>query len=239
MIGYGHGVSLLGPGAHRVDRLAGGGTVDGNPPTLAADLMLIMLDGSSGRLRVDRQTVSYALAGALLVELWLTGRITLERCRVVSVPDRPLPTDDLLRRTLGWLLTEPDHAEVGPWIEALASSALDLVAEQLERSGWIRRVDRHLSAAGVIYEPVDRLRVVWRSDRLVSVLAGDPQWPDLLLFVLVDAAGFTSRLLRTSGRPPSRDRLVALYEGVLRSYPSVVELMSVVSGIVDRTVAAS
>jgi hypothetical protein len=88
------------PDALRVDWPAGGGMLGEEPPTMAADLMLIMMDDSSGKLRVQPRVASYALAGALLVELWLTGRVDLGNLRLAVTPAQRLPDDPVLRMTL-------------------------------------------------------------------------------------------------------------------------------------------
>ena len=229
---------MLNSGAHRADLPGGRGALGSEPPTLAADLFLIMLDDLSGKLRVHPRAAGYALAGALLVELWMKNRITLDKFQVIVKPDQALPENDLLRRTLGWLLTEPEQVGVTSWVEAMSAPALDHVADQVERAGWIRRVERRRPGAGPLYESVDRNRVFWRTGRLTSALTGEWEWPDAFLFVLVDAAGFTTGLFRNTASPPSRDHLVGVFESVRDKYPSVVELVSVVRNLVDRVAVA-
>lgn len=209
------------------------------PPTLAADLLLIMLDDSSGKLRVHPRVAGYALAGALLVELWATRRITMDNLQISIALDQRLPADDLLRTTLGWLLTEPEEVGVTSWVEALAATALDRVAHQLVRSGWIRRVGRRrLTGSGAVYEPVDQNRMFWRAGRLVTVLASEPQWSDALLFALIDAAGFTPGLLLNVASPPSRTHLGSVVDKVRRTYPAVADVVGVVQNRVDRVAVA-
>ncbi|MBT8228529.1 MAG: GPP34 family phosphoprotein [Dactylosporangium sp.] len=206
------------------------------PPTMAADLMLIVLDDASGKLRVQPRVASYALAGALLVELWLTRHLVLGNLRLEVRPAQPIPEDALLRRTLGWLLCEPEQAELTCWIEALAASTLDRVADQLESAGWICRAGRH--RGGSRYDPVDRNRVFWRRGRLTTALASQPQWTDLLLFALVDAVGLGSGVLDNAVRRPSRDQVRTWSTSLRQSYPDASELVGLVHQRADRMAVA-
>ncbi|MBT8226476.1 MAG: GPP34 family phosphoprotein [Dactylosporangium sp.] len=209
------------------------------PSSLAADLFLIMLDDASGRLRVHPRIVGFCLVAALLVELWMGGHLVLARGRVSVVGGRPLPEDALLRGTLGWLLTDPDQAECRPWVEALAATAVDRMARHLEAGGWIRLVERRrLTGQAVVYEPIDRNRVFWRTGRLTSALANGPTWSDVFLFVLVDAAGFTPALLVDSASPPTRERLTAVVDRLGQVYPDVADLAGVVRALTDRVATA-
>ena len=67
-------------------------------PTLAEDLLVLLLDADSGRPRTDTTRLDLALAGALLLELSLDGRVDVadggRRAHAVVLDDRA--TDDEL-----------------------------------------------------------------------------------------------------------------------------------------------
>ena len=203
---------------------------------MAADLMLIMLDDASGDLRVHPRVAGYALAGALLVELWWQGRLTVGDRQIAVVADQLLPGDALLRRTLGCLLAAPDQVGVTSWIDAIATTALDRVGDQLERAEFIRRVARRRGS--VRFEAVDRQRVFWRPSRLLLMLGRQPTWPDIFLFALVDAAGLAEGLLAQAAYPPPPERIRTLSAGLAQSYPGTVELVAVVRRLADRIAVA-
>jgi hypothetical protein len=68
--------------------------------TIADDLLLVLLDDDTGRPRVDGTRLDFALAGAVLLELALDGRIDVlpgrpRKAAVVVVDSRPVE-DELL-----------------------------------------------------------------------------------------------------------------------------------------------
>src|SRR5919202_6704022 len=65
--------------------------------TIADDLLLVLLDDDTGRPRVDGTRLDYALAGAVLLELALDGRIDVLPGRPRKAPVvvvNPRPTED-------------------------------------------------------------------------------------------------------------------------------------------------
>ena len=197
-------------GVHRFDATGPTGDLKPGPLNVADDLFLIMLDDAKGQLRVHPRVAGYALAGALLAELCQERHITLDRLRVQVVLDQPLPADAALRRTLGLLLVEPEQVGVASWVEYLATTALDRVSRQLESAGWnLRTPHRRMGGTRVRYEPKDRNAVFWRASRLPTVLVAEPAWRDLVLFGLVEAAGFAATLLGGCASPPAPERLTS------------------------------
>ena len=221
---------------------ASGGGLGEQPPTLAADLMLIMLDEWTGTLRVHPRVAGYGLAGALLVDLYLGGHVTLAHQRVMAPAGQPLPGDPVLRVALGWLLTTPERSDLAEWVQSLGASAADWLGAQLERDGWVRQSRRRSTRGGgrgSRLVPVERNRVYWRPCRLATVLAREPTWGDGFLFALLDAIGFAPVVLATAvPAPPPRDRLVALCAALRASHPAVVALAATVSQLASRVTVA-
>ena len=203
---------------------------------MAADALLTMVDDATGVLRAHPRVAGYVVAAALLVELWMAGHVDLGESGVTVVPDQRLPADAVLRVALGRLLVEPELVAPAACIEALAVSALERAAGQVETLGWIRRVERRRK--GVLYEAVDRTQVYWRRARLTVTLAKRPKWSDVFLFTLLDAAGLATTLLAEGSYPPSRDQIKTLSASLQQSYPAVVALAAAVRTLADRVALA-
>jgi hypothetical protein len=207
------------------------------PPTLAGELFLILLNDGNGRLRVQNRITGYVLGAAMLLDLYVKQRITLENMTVDVVASQPLPTDRLTRRTLGWLLYEPDQVGVSSWVQALATTAIADVAEHLEAVEWIRREPMRRGRAR--YEPVIPNRVFWRAGRLAQSVHGASPWPDPFLFALIDAAGFTPGLFTASAvSPPPRTQLDEIVRQVAHQHPGVMDLIGVVRDLTARVALA-
>lgn len=156
---------------------------------LADDLFLIMVDDASGRLRVRPRIAGYALAGALLIELWTARQIAMDTERIWFL-DREPPRDPLLRKLLGWIMVEPDQTSIASWVEHVATVAVEETAGRLVAGGWLQR-HRRLGLTGrhLVFEATDRTAVFWRAGRLAGALERDPSWLDLTLIALLDAVG--------------------------------------------------
>lgn len=201
-------------GVHRDDYPAGGqsslGTgADRDPDvlTLSSDLFLIMLDDRSGKPRVRAAPV--ALAGAVLAELLGAGNITLAGGRLGLTAAQP-PTDPLLMRAMGWIMTEPGQSDLVYWLRCLASLVVDEIASRLVAGGWIQLVERGTFRVRTIYRPVNANDVFWRAARLFHHLVERPSFGDLVLYGLIDAVDFTTVAFRPSGGMPPQlhDRIV-------------------------------
>lgn len=162
---------------------------------LSDDLFLIAHDDTTGRPRLHARAVELGLAGALLAELVLYGRVTVHDGRLVVVDRRP-PGDPLAHTVLDQLISEPQYRAVRIWLAFLAGQAVDAVGQRLERAGRVTRVNRrwHRSTR---YVPVDMSSAAWPGHRLRLFLTrGEPlSLTDALLAGLVSATGLTSQVL--------------------------------------------
>lgn len=214
----------------------GEGALGAPPPTLAADLLLIMTDELSGVLRVHPRVAGFGLAGALLVELWMGGQVVVADGQLAVAARARLPDDGVLRVVVGWLLTEPQRSAVADWVPSLGVSALGWVTDALVDAGWVRAAARR--RGGPRFEAVDRARVLWRGHRLPAVLAGSPSWPDVFALALLDAVGYAPRMLADAVAGPSRERIAALSVRLRQECAPVVEVASVVAALTARAALA-
>ena len=106
-------------------------------PTLAEDLLLLLLEDETGRLITDGTSTDHALAGAVLVDLVNAGRVA-EEAKKLHVMDTSTLDEPVLEAGLTRLA---EKAPVKPQraVEVLTKDVRDAVLEQLEGRGLIRR----------------------------------------------------------------------------------------------------
>lgn len=162
---------------------------------LADELFLIAHDDTTGRPRLHLRAAELGLAGALLGELLLYGRIAVHGGRLTVVDRRP-PDDALAHTVLDQVIAEPQYRAVRIWLAFLAGQAVDAVGQRLERAGRVTRTQRRWGRV-VRYVPVDMSTAAWPGHRLRLFLTrGEPMTvTDTLLAGLVSATGLTSQVL--------------------------------------------
>ncbi|MEU9618560.1 GPP34 family phosphoprotein [Streptomyces sp. NPDC048155] len=152
-------------------------------PTLPEELLLLALDPQRGKPYCRNRFLEYGVAGAVLAELELHGRIAEQhgRIRVIS----PLaPQDPLLAQVLG-SLPAPDRGGLAGGIGA---------------KQWIRRTGRHVEEL-CLEHLVGRSVLRRETHRFLGLLphhrhpAADPALPAAARerFAAAEAAGFPDR----------------------------------------------
>lgn len=107
------------------------------PLTLAHELALLGYD-DAGVNRLGRPTLDYGLAGALLLELTLAGRVEVADDRLVVTDPTPVgqrQLDDALTR----IATEPKRRKPKDWVSRLAKDLPEQVLDGLVTAGVLRR----------------------------------------------------------------------------------------------------
>lgn len=170
--------------------------------TLAEDLVLLALDDDTGSvLPVDDLGYRHALAGAILMDLALRGRID-KNPEMLHVID-PTPTGEgILNHWLEIIRSEPETLPTKVWVARLA-----LDSEEIESAALARLVER-----GILAE--EEKRILWVFEqrryptidgreemevkrRILDVLMTEdaPRPADALLVGLVDDARLLPHLL--------------------------------------------
>ncbi len=200
--------------------------------TLPEELLLLMLDDSSGRLIESAMPASdYALAGGLLAELALAGRIDSDPQRLYVT--NPSPTGDaMLDAALAKLRDGTAPMTTRGWIELLAEDA-DTLREtlfaRLVKAGVLRQVDSRFLwvFADRRYPPVSGREEREVKARLLGVLFNDdiPEPRDSLLIGLARAANLFSLILAEEelARAQPRINQVANLEEINRSLSVAVQ----------------
>jgi hypothetical protein len=172
------------------------------PLTMPEEILLLMLDDQSGRLQ-ERAAPSgdYAIAGAILAELALAGRIDTDPDRLYVV--NPAPTGDPLQdRVLAQIAAAKETGDSRHWIETLAGDAdafRDALFDRLVAKGILKRVEGRF----LWVFPERRYPVISDKEerevkaRILGVLFNDdiPEPRDSLLIGLCRAAGLLSLIL--------------------------------------------
>lgn len=113
-------------------------TYQGGRGRLADELFLIAHDDYSGRAAAAARTLDPALAGALLGELALDGRITIANAQVYATDDRPRH-DPVADRVLGEIVHRGDGHSARAWVRFLAPRVRHQVGDRLVAAGAVHR----------------------------------------------------------------------------------------------------
>ncbi|MEY2848478.1 MAG: hypothetical protein RI885_1143 [Actinomycetota bacterium] len=113
---------------------------------VAEDLLLLLFSPTSGTIRGEGTTLFTVLAGAVLVDLALADRVSLEdrgRMRGSRVTVKgTAPTDPILRRA--WERIDGRPLEVGSVIHSIGPYLREPILDRLVQNGHLRRVKRRI-----------------------------------------------------------------------------------------------
>ena len=167
----------------------------------AEEIVLLLLSDDDGRFaRVPSWSLEYSLAGAVLMDLALEGRIDTDLDKLVLVDATPVG-DSLLDPTLAEI-AEGAERDTRFWVEHVANRAYAVRDEALSR----------LIAQGILESRDDRFLWVFQSRRyptvdgkaerevklrIMEVLFSDtiPDPRDVVIICLADACGIFKGLL--------------------------------------------
>jgi hypothetical protein len=199
---------------------------------MAEEITLLLLDDETGKpIGLPGPAGDLALAGALVMELALAGRVDsdLDRLHLASAT----PTGDtLLDGVLARIATVQEDRTSRAWIQDLAKGAAPIRASILERlvaAGVLRRVEdrflwvfperRYPKAAGRAESAEVRARL-----RAVLLDGGIPDARDALLIGLCRAAGLVPLLLDAAEAEAAAPRIeqIARLEELSRSLGAAV-----------------
>ena len=197
---------------------------------LGDDLYLMAHHERSGRPHLQPRALGLGLAGALLAELVLAGKIWIWPDGIV-VADAAPPQEGLARDVLGLLLGEHERHPVRDWLVFLGRTAASDVARRLERSGYLTQAPARRPWRGERWVPVDADCAFAPVTRVESAL--DPSRPltaeGAALAGLAAACGLGSRLLLYL--PPRTRR--RLDEAAAQLEPGLRDLIAQTQAAVD------
>jgi len=211
-----------------VARLAGTGLI-------ADDLYLMAHDDVTGRPFLQSRAAGLGLAGGLLTELTLAGRIAVWQGWLVPADPAPLP-DRLGRAVLGLVAADRERHPVRDWLAFLARTAAADVAVRLEEAGYLTRISPRRPWRAERWVPVDadcafaplaRARAALGAGRATTT-------PCVTLAGLAVACGLGPRLL-PYGSPGARQHLD---QAVAALPPGLPELIAQTRAATDSAVLA-
>jgi hypothetical protein len=202
---------------------------------LADDLYLMAHDDVTGRAFLHPRALGLGLAGGLLAELLLAGRLRLWQGRVIA-DDAAGPADTLGQRVLGLVVTERDRHPVRDWLAFVARTAAKDVAARLEHAGYLTPVRARLPWRGERWVPVDPDCAFTPLGRARAALHAcpPPAVARVTLAGLAVACGLGPRLF-PYGPPGARQHLD---DAIARLTPCLRELIAQVQAAVDSAMLA-
>jgi hypothetical protein len=206
---------------------------------LADEMFLVGHDEYSGKCLANQSVLGCGLAGAVLVELVLAGRIAIADGRVVVRDSRPWServTDAALTEIVGRRETFPPRS----WVEYLCGDVRDIVARRLEASGMTRREQsRGLSLRSVVrYPAVDAIEAAGPRVRLRFMLdqGQSLDLPTALLAAMVRATELEGVLFLQMSRQQVRDMLGQIVDALPPDLRMIVAAVDAAVAAVALTV---
>ena len=169
------------------------------------EIMLLLLDDKGGRF-IDVPTLSleYALAGAVLMDLTMEGRIDTDPERLFVIDPSPIG-DDLLDPVLARIVESKETYDTRYWIKRTVADAEAIrersLARLVERGILHREEDRFMWVLRTRRYPIDDYKTVREVKlRIMGVILSDdiPAARDIIIISLADVCRIFEGLL--SGR---------------------------------------
>ncbi|WNM29181.1 GPP34 family phosphoprotein [Streptomyces sp. Li-HN-5-11] len=109
--------------------------------TLGEEVMLLSLDGESGTVK-ERQACQCAVAGGVVLELAMAGRVSVDQGRITVLDTTPTGVrllDDRLRMIDVWAAGKSRPPKVTEWLTKDKRKVLDAAVESLVERGLVSR----------------------------------------------------------------------------------------------------
>jgi len=204
------------------------------PLPLADELFLIGHDEYTGKSVVNANVLGCGLAGAVLAELLLAGRITINDGFIQIYDPRPYQ-EPVTDAALGEIRRRSDRHPIRDWVEYLAEDVRDMVGRRLVTTGLVEREQtRGLTLRLTVrYPAVDTIKAASPRIRLRYLLdRGDVlDAPTATLAALVRVTELEPVLLLAAARPEVREQLGSIVESLPQPLQALI-------GAVHAAVAA-
>jgi hypothetical protein len=203
--------------------------------TLADEVVVLMLDDVDGDLDPGRVRVaSVAIAGGIVMELALRGRIDTDLTSLFVVDPQPTG-DELLDEILQEISGEPEQHSSAWWIDRLSARHGELVEQvrgRLVTAGILREEERRFlwMFSRRAYPQVSDREEREAKSRLLSILFNDevPNPRDTLLLSLASSTGILSDMLSSEDHDKLAKRIddIAALEEIGRAVGLVASQVS-------------
>lgn len=199
--------------------------------SIPEEILLLSLDDEKGTpVDVPAIQIDCAIAGAILMDLALRGRIDTGLAELFTVSTEPTG-DPLLDEVLECIVADPEPHDAAYWVQVLSHRSgdyRDQIAERLVEAKILKRVEERLLwfFGSRRYPQIDGGEEREVKRRIVNVLLDDglPDPRDIVILTLADTCGVLDRILSA--------RELKNVEGRLRQ----LERMDLIGQAVTRTV---
>ncbi|HZS94442.1 MAG TPA: GPP34 family phosphoprotein [Chloroflexota bacterium] len=223
---------------------------------LAEELMLLALDAETGRIHdAARTAIAFGLSGAVLMDLALTGKISIDDGKVQAI-NSAATGDPVLDTALRQIENSPRPRKVEDWVKRLAmdrwgrSFLEDEILERLVSQGILRREEHRILRLIPTTRYPEQNRAPERDlmERLRAVLI-DGDLPDTRLAALIgllQACGLVGVLFTKNKQAKDRAAAIARGERTGKDVTAAVEkateevvTAAITAAVVAATISAS
>jgi len=185
--------------------------------TVAEDVLLLVLDDDSGTFVTEPDlNINYALAGALLADLALKGRVQADASRLFVLD--PAPTGDNVQDAVLARIAEADEVQdCAYWVAEIGQKGDDLRERLLDRlvdRGILKRVEHKVLWVFETrrYSMIDGREEREIKRRIMDCLLSDtpPSHEDAILVSLADACNLLDQMLSDKELHHLRGRIDAV-----------------------------
>ncbi len=186
---------------------------------LPEELLLLALRDKKGTIVTSASTaLGYGLAGAVLMELTLEGRLVIEKGKFKLIDTTPIG-DDILDDALSKIKSSRKNRKPAYWVSKLSGikKLKDRLLERLVHKGILRREEHRILRVipskrypTVYAEPEKKLR-----DRIrAAILNGvEPDEHTTIVISLVSACNLVNEIFEKDERKAARKRMKEIIEG--------------------------
>ena len=170
--------------------------------TIVEKILLLLLDDEKGTLPpVPQLTLHFVLAGAVLMELAMRGKIDTDDENILVV-DKSATGEEFLDSTLALIASNTEKREINFWINKIADDGAELT-----ELGFTRLVEREVLEVNEkryfwivktqTYPIVDNSAERRVKLRIMNILYGDvaPEQKDIVIICLMDACDMFRTIL--------------------------------------------
>jgi golgi phosphoprotein 3 len=211
---------------------------------IAEDLLILTLPDHTGRSRGTPMNLSFALAGAVLIELMIRGRLRNDEKKRLLVVDAAPTDDEILDEALARMTKAKRLKRAQDWVAAFSTGLHQLKPRLMKRlvaRGVARMEHRHFMGLFpydyyFTFDPAPYIRIQARLSE--TLLMGKPPEPQTsLLISLLYACQFISAHFPKGERKKARAKAAEIAKGDIIA--KAVADLGAATAVIAATTAAS
>lgn len=213
---------------------------------LAEELFLLALNDEKGTLHGAASYLPYGLAGALLAELALAGKIGLDKDRKLIILDATSSGDELLDDAMTYIAASKKPRKLTVWVNTLNNKKYRRrVATRLVQKGILQRQEKKYIwvIPYVAYPQQDASAKYWIKQHMRAMIlaAEKPEPRGVILLSLVQACQMSGLVFTRDERKMASRGIKALVKGEIfgEAVAQVIEEIEAATAAAVIAVAAS